>query len=116
MIVAGIFRTLGERLARPFVQAARAVGRAVADVGGALSRAGTIIEAAAIKRIETEEVQIDERSREVLDVGDDTIIDPAGIAEAVTKLRREYSYTVHLISLDPATGKRLDQFISLSTN
>lgn len=111
----GIFRSLAERLAYPFIKLAERVGTATRDLGQILSRAGTAIEVSAIRRIEDAEAEAAARSREVLGVGETELPDPVGIPEALTRMRREYAWTVRTEYIN-MIGQRLTQHLTISND
>lgn len=111
----GFLRSLAERLAYPFVRLAERVGTATRDLGNILSRAGTSIEASAIRRIEDAEAEAAARSRDVLGVGETELPDPVGIPEALTKMRREYAWTVKTEYIN-MIGQRLVQHLTISND
>lgn len=109
-------RTLGERIAYPFVQTARIVGSALGDLGRALARAGTEIEVQALRRIAGALDEQDAASRIVLGQSSTEVLDPQGIPEALTRQRREYSWRFRMQGIDPRTGQRVERYLSISTD
>lgn len=108
-------KTIGERIAYPFLRSAVRLGKATREIGEALRRAGVAVEASAIRDIEHSIRESEEASRRVLGVDHHELPDPDDIPEALTKMRRKYSYTFRGEYLTEL-GARISRYINVSTD
>lgn len=111
--IAGVLRSVArgglDSIAQP-------IGGLIGRIGRALGQLGTSMEAAAIRRELEREAEIKRQSDAALGVSVARPLTDADIPEAATKLRRKYSYTVRIESIDPLTGRRVERFITISSD
>lgn len=96
---------LGVRLGVSTPRILAAVGRAAGE--GFRSQTTRVIAA---------ERAAQDRAARVLGTPSRDIIDPAGIPGSLTKMRRQYAWRVRTIYVDPQTGRRIERFVTVSTD
>lgn len=110
------FLSLGARLAAPIIRGAVWLGRTVLETTRDVLAAGVGALDREIAALHRAELTIKEGTREAISVGETALPDVAGIPEAVTVQRREFSYTIGVTSIDPNTGRPVVRFITISTD
>lgn len=114
--MANFFKSLAERLASPFIDLAHSLGTPLREVGEALRGLGVSLEVSAIQKEERAIDQQETQTRALIGSGLDELPDPAGIPEAITKQRRQFSWIIQFDVLDSVTGERNTRYISVSTD
>lgn len=92
------------------------LGSTIGAIGRALAKLGTNVEAAAIRAKVEREAELARESAQAAGTAAVRPLTDADIPEATTKLRRKYSYTLRLTSLNPLTGNQDVRHITISSD
>jgi hypothetical protein len=100
----------------PFRRIREPVGSAIGAIGRGLAKLGADVEASAIRARVERERELADKAAGAANKSRTGGLSDADVPEATTKLRRKYSYTVRIESLDPATGKLVERFVTVSSD
>lgn len=106
---------LGARLLEPIIRGAVWLGRTGLETTRDILAAGVRGLDAEIAAIHRAEATI-KGATAAITVAEQEIPDILGIPESVTAMRREFSYTVKITTIDPTTGKPIERYINVSTD
>jgi hypothetical protein len=109
------FLSLGARILEPIIRGSVWLGRNVLEVTRDVLAAGIRGIDAEIAALHRAELEL-KRASDVVVVAEQDLPDIAGIPEAITMQRREYSYTVKVTTIDPNTGRPFDRYINISSD
>lgn len=108
--------TKGARDAFPFIQSLAATSASANEILRQVSAAGMQVRRADGLKLISAFRNIASQANYIKAVRKDFLPNPARFAESVTRLLRNYSYSVRVEGTHPATGEKVQRWITVSTN